>query len=247
MGTFMSNDDAKNRLLDAAGPIFADKGFQAATVREICLAAGVNLASVNYYFGDKEALYVETIHNAHRLRTEQVPHRIWPPETPPDEKLRDFIHTLISRMLAAEPDAWQPRLMLRELLQPTAACEALVEDYFRPQFGLLLSILDEILPADVPSHRRHQMGFSIVGECLFYRVAGHTARMLVPGEEWDEHFSIDQLARHIAEVSTAALGLAEPLGGNSRPLDGKRRAACREDPKTKTETENDASVARGTR
>ena len=45
-------DDTATRVLNAAGPIFAEKGFKDATVREICSAAGVNLASVNYYFRD---------------------------------------------------------------------------------------------------------------------------------------------------------------------------------------------------
>ena len=173
-----------------------------------------------------------------------MPFRDWPPGTPASEKLCDFIHTLINRMLAAELDAWQPRLMLRELLQPTAACEALVKDYFRPQFALLLGILDEILPADMPEHRRIQIGFSIVGQCLFYRVAGGAARIMIPGELWDEHFSIDELARHVAEVNSAALGLAKPLAGNARPLGSEQEAHASEPPKP--ETENDGSVVRGT-
>ncbi len=57
----MAHDDTRSRLLAAAGPVFADKGYQAATIRDICLAAGVNVASVNYYFGDKATLYLETV------------------------------------------------------------------------------------------------------------------------------------------------------------------------------------------
>ena len=42
------------KLLEAAGRVFAEKGFQKATVREIVKAAGLrNIAAVNYYFGDK--------------------------------------------------------------------------------------------------------------------------------------------------------------------------------------------------
>ena len=43
--------------MDAAGEIFAEYGYRAATVRQICEKAGANIAAVNYYYGDKERLY----------------------------------------------------------------------------------------------------------------------------------------------------------------------------------------------
>ena len=73
----MPNDDTATRILDAAGPIFADKGFDRATVRDICQAAGVNLAGVNYYFRDKERLYIEAVKQAAKLRQSQVPMPQW--------------------------------------------------------------------------------------------------------------------------------------------------------------------------
>jgi AcrR family transcriptional regulator len=50
-------DPTREKLLEAAGQIFAEHGFQAATVREICSRAGANVAAINYYFGDKVELY----------------------------------------------------------------------------------------------------------------------------------------------------------------------------------------------
>jgi len=47
----------RERLLDAAERLFAERGFKRASVREITAAAGCNLAAVNYHFGSKRALY----------------------------------------------------------------------------------------------------------------------------------------------------------------------------------------------
>ena len=50
------NEDPRGRILSAAGREFAEKGFEAATIRDICTLASVNVAAVNYYFGDKHRL-----------------------------------------------------------------------------------------------------------------------------------------------------------------------------------------------
>ncbi|MBR6056865.1 MAG: TetR family transcriptional regulator, partial [Victivallales bacterium] len=49
--------DARDRLLVAGLKFFANKGYDGATVREICDEAKSNIAAINYYFGDKEGFY----------------------------------------------------------------------------------------------------------------------------------------------------------------------------------------------
>jgi AcrR family transcriptional regulator len=205
-------DDTATRVLNAAGLIFAEKGFKDATVREICRAAGVNLASVNYYFRDKERLYIETVKRAAQLRMEQAPMPAWPPATPTAIKLRSFIHTILTRMLSVERAPWQVRLMQREVLAPSSACRELVEGYIRPQFELLQRIISEAVPPDTPAHARRKIAFSVIGQCLHYRLTGEVVGMLVPPDELTTRFTIDELADHIAAFSLAALGLAPPLG-----------------------------------
>jgi AcrR family transcriptional regulator len=206
--TTSTDEDTRTRLLQAAGLVFADKGFQGATVREICQAADVNLASVNYHFGDKQRLYIEAVKRAHQLRTQRVPLPQWPVDTPAETKLRDFIRTLLTRMIASEEAPWQHRLMMQEILSPTQACREMVEDYIRPEFQLLLKILEELLPADVPLVRRQQFAFSVVGQCLFYKIGKPVAEILVDFDEFAEQFTPDLLAAHIADVCLAAIGVS---------------------------------------
>ena len=52
-------DIPRERLLDEAEALFSEKGYNAVTVREISAAADCNLASINYYFGNKKNLYLE--------------------------------------------------------------------------------------------------------------------------------------------------------------------------------------------
>lgn len=54
-----AQEETRWRLLQAAMEVFAQVGYHAATTREICKRAGVNLASIHYYFGDKAELYRE--------------------------------------------------------------------------------------------------------------------------------------------------------------------------------------------
>src|SRR6266566_7215778 len=60
-----SQDTTRQRLLEAAGQVFADQGYRQATVRDICARADANVASINYHFGDKEKLYSAAVRYAH--------------------------------------------------------------------------------------------------------------------------------------------------------------------------------------
>src|SRR6218665_623948 len=51
----------RERLLREASRIFAAKGFDKASTREISLAAGANIGLISYYFGDKLGLYREVL------------------------------------------------------------------------------------------------------------------------------------------------------------------------------------------
>ena len=58
----MSSTDTKTKILDTAERLFAQKGFDAVSLRNIVEAAKVNLAAVHYHFGSKQALLLSLIH-----------------------------------------------------------------------------------------------------------------------------------------------------------------------------------------
>ena len=221
----MSSDDTRGRILDAAGEVFADRGFNAATIREICRQANVNVASVNYYFGDKEHLYIEAFKAAHPGGTETNTQKEWPDDVLPAEQLRIFIHQLLERLFQGNAPSWKMRLIQREFLEPTRFCKEAMQAFFQTKFAQLMSVLDEILPPEMPSYRRHQVGFSIIGQCVHFRAAAPIIRMVIGEQEQTEYHTVELLSRHVSEFVLAGLGLARPIGkttdgGNSLHMSG---------------------------
>ena len=120
-----SAQEAKERIIDSAGPVFAEKGFRDTTVREICRLAKVNLAAVNYHFGDKQQMYVEVLRRAHESKLRVLPLPVWPAGTSPETKLRDYILITLLRMLGHADQAWHSQLLMREVLNPTGDVQEL--------------------------------------------------------------------------------------------------------------------------
>ncbi|QDU09547.1 TetR/AcrR family transcriptional regulator [Gimesia aquarii] len=199
----MSSFNVRDKLLEVAGPVFSEKGFEKATVREICQKADVNLASVNYYFGDKEQLYLEVIRLAKEMGISRAPLPEWSSDTSPEQKLRDWVTTLVMRMLGT--DSWSNHLIMREVLEPTKACEHLIQEHFRPFVNIADSILQEMLGEEVPEYRRMQCVFSIAAQCQFYRVSESLVTLMLGNEEKTAHYDVECLIEHVLQFSLAAI------------------------------------------
>ncbi len=203
------SEDTRSRLLAAAGPVFAKRGFDRATVREICSEASVNVASVGYYFGDKMGLYHQVIRQIHELKERQFP---TPDEVDADAAamLHSIIRTLLSRILAGDSTGWESQLMMREMIQPTAIFAELVREWFHPLFERLVETFRLVVAssggesATVQRHELEQFAFSVVGQCLYYRIGSGVIQMLVPEKSRQQHYEIESLSKHIAGVMLAA-------------------------------------------
>lgn len=202
----------RERILDAAGDIFGRKGFKAATVREICRKAGVNLAAVNYYFRDKTALYNETVRNVLQAAFERYPvDSGLSPDAGPEERLQAFIHAFLLRLLTVEGLAGAPgkgQLMARELADPSPVLDDLVRDHIRPHVIILTDIVAAIMGRKPPPEELMPCLFSIIGQCFYYAFARPVVTRLLP-LDLSRRETIEQLAGHITRFSLGGLQAAE--------------------------------------
>ncbi len=209
-------DSTRELLLNAAGETFAEKGFEGASVREICQKAGANIAAVNYHFGDKWKLYVEALKSAQCSHMDCGEFDVASLPLSPQEQLAAFIRGMLEQMLASDKPRWHMELMLRELARPTEACAEVVDAYIRPYAMQLWDIIGRLVPAETPDRLRWKLGFSVVGQILFYHMNRPIIQMLV-GQEMYRDLSTTELAEHIARFSLAAFkdfGMLPGLSGH---------------------------------
>jgi AcrR family transcriptional regulator len=199
--------DARQRLLETAQAVFADRGFDGAKVRDICKGAAVNIAGINYHFGGKEELYIEAVKHAHTCAARMESFPVPPPGTPPIEKLKGFIREMVSRMHTPTSPAAM-KLMMREMADPGKAADIVVKEFIQPVAFALRDILRELLP-DTDERKLLATGFSIIGQILFYR-QNRPVSELIFGKEAVDALDVNFVTDHIICFTLAALGLAQP-------------------------------------
>lgn len=206
--TSMNNkqqESTRQRILIIAGQVFAAKGYEAATLREICQQAGANMAAVGYYFRGKERLYEESVRYAANSLADELPR--WPSGTPAVDQLRTLVHAVVSMATAGRCAPWRLRLVLREVLHPRDSCQGAAHEAIRPFFESLVSVLDGLLPAEVSRTRKPLIAFSVLCQCLHHHLA-EAVLSLCAEENKEPRCDVRGLAEHIVEFSLAALGLS---------------------------------------
>jgi AcrR family transcriptional regulator len=211
-------ETTRTRILEAAGPLFAQKGFDATGVREITEAAGTNVAAVNYHFRSKEELYIATVRHAAESCTRGSPLPQWPAGIPAEQRLRDFIRAFLGRFLRTDVPTWHRVLIFREVADPRpGACERFVQEFVRPTFAVLVGILRDLLPPNLPKEEVHLVAASVIGQCLHYHHARHILPLLMGPDEF-AGFQVERLADHVFRFSLAALrGLYPNVGQAFQP------------------------------
>lgn len=149
-------ETTRQSLLQAAGQIFAQKGYANATSKEICAQAGANVAAVNYYFGGKDKLYEEVLVEGHKqiISLDDL-HDILDGSGADEEKLCKLLTRLV-HTAADSSSLWGIRLFMRELAAPSPFVPSVLRQAVLPKAAMVRTLMARILklPAEHPAVQR---------------------------------------------------------------------------------------------
>ncbi|SHF95477.1 transcriptional regulator, TetR family [Desulfacinum infernum DSM 9756] len=194
--------ETRQRLLDAACRVFAEKGYKAARVADICRRARANVAAVNYHFGNKAALYVEAWKYAFSLGKPTAADI--PAHLDPEERLRAFVRRFLRHVV--EPDASHlfMRLYFMELIHPTGLVNEIWQQLIEPHRRVLLRILADLLGKDPSDPQVLFCELSVVGQCRAACMLRHRdLEYLLDAPVTDD--LVDRLTDHITRFSLAGI------------------------------------------
>jgi TetR/AcrR family transcriptional regulator, regulator of cefoperazone and chloramphenicol sensitivity len=198
----------RSRLLEAAADVFAERGYHAATIKEITDRAGASLASVNYHFRDKSELYAAVL----RQIGERIVHAIPPDEQligSPETRFRQFIQWFCVKAGDCSKSPAEQVLFTRELAQPSPEFEWLLKNHVRPLFDKLSALIAELLAVPVTDESVGLFAASVFGQCSYFMRNLKLLSRLHP--QFTETPDIQRIASHIADFSLAALHSVQPI------------------------------------
>jgi AcrR family transcriptional regulator len=199
------SDATRLRLIEAAGEVFADQGFKAATVRDICTKAGANVAAVNYHFGGKEGLYNAVFRHAHRCAVGGAEEAVAQAQNKSaEERLALFVRGFLSNIFCEGQAAWHGKLMTREMAEPTSAMDELAKEEIRPRACLIEGICRELLGKGATKDQAEFCARSVIGQMVFYHHARPVIERIFPDFDYGPA-GIDKVASHVTRFSLAAI------------------------------------------
>jgi AcrR family transcriptional regulator len=194
--TIPNSQDARSRLILAAIRLFAEKGYEAASTREICDAAGANISAIRYYFGDKAGLYRAAFFeplgdfSCHaNVRTYAT--------LPLPEALRMLFRDFLEPLKRSEEFRLVMKLHFREMIEPTGVWQQEIDAEIKPQHEALVTLLRKHLGLERIDADIHRLAFAIIGMAVHFYVGQDIVSAVLP-EMLDTPSAIDTLAERLS-------------------------------------------------
>jgi TetR/AcrR family transcriptional regulator, regulator of cefoperazone and chloramphenicol sensitivity len=199
---------SKERILQEAEALFAERGFYAVTIREITKAARCNLAAVNYHFGNKQNLYMEVFRCLWKPRAKRVLSRFESVLALQKEmSLEGIVHAVaeafIKGPLSDDERLRHSQLMIREMARPTEAFEMVVGDVIGPFQRKLAELIRPFLAREMGQVALLLHVQSIISMVIHFNFARNPV-IRITGMEYDGDFK-DELVKHVVKFSLSGL------------------------------------------
>lgn len=222
IGGISPQESAHAMALDCAMRLFAEKGFHKTTIADICSAAKINIAAVNYYFRSKENLYQEVWRHAHHMLSTRFPMDGGVRASASAAlRLEGRIRAMIQRSMA--PDGYEFRIMEKEMANPTGLLNRIIEDTIAPLRHAMQRILKELLGGAANDRAIRFCEMSVVGPLM--HVLHVQRRGLEQGGALA--FAEQDLEPLVAHFTAFALaGIACVRRGGGRQTEHRRRSGA---------------------
>jgi AcrR family transcriptional regulator len=196
-------DDTRTRLLTAAMEVFAEVGYEQATVRQICSRANANLALVNYYFGDKLELYTAVLRYAVTCDSRQSS---WVGLAggyiSPEAALRQMIRGMVDKVIQKDQVELRHRLMMHEFIRPTSVTSLVIKEVVQPMYDALRQILATLLELPMDHELTRLCTHSVLGQVVHYSMRSPMLGTLWPDMKLTTP-QREMVANHVADFSLA--------------------------------------------
>ena len=143
----------RDQILKTAVRLFAERGFEATSIRTLAAKAQVNQAAINYHFKSKDGLYREILRDAIRALTEhQLSHSQATQAMPRERALGEFVRQQLRPLSARDDVSRYIHILNWEAVQPTAVYRKLVSEEAAPFLGFAVDLMRRFMPdADRPT------------------------------------------------------------------------------------------------
>ena len=177
----------KEKLLDHAEQLFAEKGIQATSIRDITQNTGVNIASVNYHFGSKDGLVEQVLerriiplNQARVERLQQVLKTADAAGRKPsvEELLRALIEPTFEFAATLPESRYFLEMVSRAMNEPDIQVRSIFLRQFKPLFQLVYDAMHKALPELPSSVLLWRLYFSIGALHLSMQMIGQKEPLL---------------------------------------------------------------------
>jgi AcrR family transcriptional regulator len=191
--------------MKAAERLFAERGYEATSIRAIVAKARVNQAAINYHFDGKDGLYREVLRTAFRALTEQqLEHADEMKAMSREAALAEFIHRQLRPLLGRDEYSRHMRILNWETVRPTAVFRKLLSEEAAPFMGLAVELVRRFQP-EADQRTLTAAAVWLVGQCsVFLRNREQLAEPPL-GLALDEK-AVEWLAQLVSTWATGGLG-----------------------------------------